>query len=69
MDFQQQMINVCANNKRKIMSMIYRRVMDVQKRAKIKPSEFNPVLLNSPGRRGGDAMATGPSLDLYYPTQ
>jgi hypothetical protein len=68
MDFQQQMINARANNKRKIMSMIYTRVMDVQKRAKIKPSEFNPVLLNSPGTRGGDAMATGPSLDLYYPS-
>jgi len=69
MDFEQQYINATANNKRKVMSMVYNRVMAVQKRAKIKPSEFNPVLLNSPGKmRGGDAMATGEPLDLYYPS-
>jgi hypothetical protein len=69
MDFEQQYINATANNKRKVMSMVYNRIMAVQKRAKIKPSEFNPVLLNSPKKmRGGDAMATGEPLDLYYPS-
>lgn len=69
MSFEQSYINARANNKREIMSMVYKRIMAVQQRAKIKPSEFNPVLLNSPKQMlGGDAMASGESLDLYYPS-
>jgi len=49
------------------MQMTIKRVLDVQERAKIKPSEMNPVLLNSP-YKGGDAIPTGKSLDLYYPS-
>ena len=36
------------NDERK-MSLIVKRVMDVQRRAKIKPSAMNPILLNHPG--------------------
>ena len=69
MNFEQEYIHERANNKRHIMSMVYKRVMDIQRRAKIKPSEMNPVLLNSPsGMRGGDAIPTGKPLDLYYPS-
>ena len=51
-----------AQNRSRIVQMTVKRVLDVQRRAKIKPSEFNPVLLNSPKKRGG-----ANSLDLYYP--
>lgn len=56
-----------STNRRRIMQMTIKRVLDVQERAKIKPSEMNPVLLNSP-YKGGDAIPTGKPLDLYYPS-
>jgi hypothetical protein len=43
-----------------------RRALETQKRAKIKPSAMNPVLLNSP-LKGGDAMNVDPPLNLYWP--
>ena len=45
---------------------IVKRAELIQKRAKIKPSALNPVLLNSP-LRGGDAMDVDPPLNLYWP--
>ena len=53
--------------KERKMYMVARRAMERQKRAKIKPSEMNPVLLNSP-ISGGDAINTGPSLNLFWPS-
>lgn len=64
MNFEQQFVMAGIQNKRKIVEMTVKRIMDVQKRAKIKPSAMNPVLLNSP-MSGGYATK---SLDLYYPS-
>ena len=70
MNFEQQYKMAGELNKRKIIAMTVARVMDVQRRAKIKPSAFNPVLLNSPGMRGGNALSpSSKPLDLYYPSQ
>ena len=68
MNFEQQFVMARAQNKRKIIEMTVKRVMDLQRRAKIKPSEMNPILLNSPGMRGGDALAPTNPLNLYYPS-
>jgi len=44
------------------LEMSARRALALQVRAKIKPSEMNPVLLNSPSKSGSG------NLELYYPT-
>jgi hypothetical protein len=42
----QQMFNATeAINKERKMSLIVKRLMDIQRRAKIKPSAMNPILL------------------------
>ena len=70
MNFEQQYKIAGEVNKRKIIAMTVARVMDVQRRAKIKPSAFNPILLNSPSMRGGDGLyPSSKPLDLYYPSQ
>ena len=51
------------------LALVMRRALNVQARAKIKPSSMNPVLLNKPGLRGGDAISLEPDLNLYYPTE
>ena len=66
MDFEQQFRMARDANRFKIMKLTYLRIMETQRRAKIKPSEMNPVLLNSP-MSGGDAFPTGKALDLYWP--
>jgi hypothetical protein len=40
------------NDERK-MSLIIKRVMDIQRRSKIKPSAMNPILLNHPNMQKG----------------
>jgi len=67
MNFQQVYDKAGIQNKRKIVEMTVERILDVQRRAKIKPSAMNPVLLNSP-MRGGDAMSPPNPLNLYYPS-
>ena len=64
MDFEQQYRFTGSKNKFEIMKLTYLRIMEKQRRAKIKPSEMNPVLLNSP-MSGGRFETTG--LDLYWP--
>jgi len=67
MDYQQKFNLAREMNGRRIMDLTIRRVFENQRRAKIKPSAMNPVLLNSP-YKGGDANPTGKPLDLYYPS-
>jgi len=57
MDFKQQFNLTREMNGRRIMDLTIRRVLEVQERAKIKPSAMNPVLLNS--YNGGAFRKTG----------
>jgi hypothetical protein len=58
MDFQQQYNHAREMNGRRIMDLVILRVLENQRRAKIKPSAMNPVLLNSP-YTGGVFRKTG----------
>jgi hypothetical protein len=46
MSFEQEFLRARAQNLKDKLAMMRKRVLDVQLRAKIKPSAFNPVLLN-----------------------
>jgi hypothetical protein len=48
MDFEKKFYETQAAIKERKMTLIVKRLMDVQRRAKIKPSSMNPVLLNKP---------------------
>jgi len=48
MDFESKFYAAQQSNDERKRVLIVRRLMDVQRRSKIKPSAMNPVLLNSP---------------------
>ena len=47
--------------------MITKRAMDIQRRAKIKPTIMNPDLLTMSRIRGGDAIDTDAPVNFYWP--
>jgi hypothetical protein len=48
MDFESKFYAAQQSNDERKRVLIVRRLMDLQRRSKIKPSAMNPVLLNSP---------------------
>jgi hypothetical protein len=64
MDFEQEFRMARDENRRRVMKLTYLRIMETQRRAKIKPSEMNPVLLNLPLEL---PMQVGSGLNLYWP--
>ena len=53
MSFEKLFYMIKEKNDERKMSLIVKRVMDLQRRSKIKPSAMNPILLNHPNMQKG----------------